>query len=79
MSDREVQFYIVANFRTGRKVDLNKLKTLSKYDKIRVNAIKNGGLSVYLAKLGFEIDYNKKEKLSEYDKYVMSRKRRIAI
>ncbi|WP_075810207.1 hypothetical protein [Clostridium perfringens] len=78
MSDKEVKFYLVANFRNGKKIKLNQLKLLSKYNTIKNNSLKYGGIINYLEGLGFVVSRNTECKTNEYDEYLMAKKRRLA-
>ncbi|MBS4893790.1 MAG: hypothetical protein KHZ90_08445 [Veillonella parvula] len=78
MSDKEVKYYICANFRNGRQIKLNQLKLLSKYNIIKNNSLKYGGIIDYLQGLGFVVDGNTEYKINEYDEYLMSKRRRLA-
>ncbi|MDM0587731.1 hypothetical protein QTH25_13220 [Clostridium perfringens] len=77
MSDREVKFYLVSNFRNGIKIKLEQLQLLSKYNKIKNNVIKYGGIIDYLQSLGFIIDKNKSFKQNEFDEYLTEKRKRL--
>lgn len=77
MSDNEVKYYLVSNFRKNKKVKLEKLQLLSKYNKIKNNAIKYGGIIDYLQSLGFIIDKNKSFKQNEFDEYLTEKRKRL--
>lgn len=77
MSDREIKFYLVANFRNGRKVKMEQLKLLKHYNKIKNNSIKYGGIANYLESLGFSVQ-REEYKANEYDEYLMSKRKRLS-
>ncbi|MDU4051157.1 MAG: hypothetical protein E7H33_09595 [Clostridium perfringens] len=77
MSDKEVKYYICANFRNGRQIKLNQLKLLSKYNIIKSNSLKYGGIINYLEGLGFVVSRNIECKTNEYNEYLMVKKRRL--
>ena len=77
MSDIEIKYYICANFRK-RKIKLDQLKLLSKYNIIKNNSLKYGGIINYLEGLGFVVNRNTEYKTNEYDEYLMSKRRRLA-
>lgn len=78
MSDKEIKYYICVNFRKGREVKLEKLKLLSKYNIIKNNSLKYGGIINYLEGLGFVVNRNTEYKTNEYDEYLMSKRRRLS-